>query len=102
MQRSYFIDFVKGFSIVAIILYHCGLLPNGYLGVDIFLVVAGFLTTKSILVSFERNDFTYKKFLENRLLRLWPLLLLICAVSLLAGYFLMLPENFENTCETVV
>lgn len=102
MQRSYFIDFVKGFSIIAIILYHCGLLPNGYLGVDIFLVVAGYLTTKSILGSLDRNDFTYKKFLENRLLRLCPLLLLVCAVSLLAGYFLMLPENFENTCETVV
>jgi peptidoglycan/LPS O-acetylase OafA/YrhL len=44
--RSFLLDFLKGIAIIAVILYHSGLFTYGYLGVEIFLVVGGYLTTK--------------------------------------------------------
>ena len=100
--RSYFIDNLKGVAIIAVIFFHIGLLTFGYLGVEIFLVLAGFLTTKSIICAFEEDKFSYWKFIQNRLVRLWPLAIIICAVSLVLGYFVMLPDNFKNLSETVL
>lgn len=97
------INFLKSFAIIIIILFHAGLLKNGYLGVDIFLVVAGFLTTKSILKNVKNNDFSYKKFFTNKLIRLLPVLLIATAVTFFIAYFIgMLPDNFENLAESIV
>ena len=52
--------------------------------------------------AFERKDFNYWKFIRNRLVRLWPLAIMICAVSLLLGYFYMLPSNYKNISETAL
>lgn len=52
--------------------------------------------------AFEREDFNYWKFIRNRLVRLWPLAIMICAVSLLFGYFYMLPSNYKNVSETAL
>ena len=47
-MRIQYIDILKAFAIIAVVLYHTGLMTYGYLGVDLFLVVAGYLTTKSL------------------------------------------------------
>lgn len=47
-MRIKYIDVLKAFAIIAVVLYHTGLMTYGYLGVDLFLVIAGYLTTKSI------------------------------------------------------
>ena len=47
-MRIKYIDVLKAFAIIAVVLYHTGLMTYGYLGVDLFLVVAGYLTTKSL------------------------------------------------------
>lgn len=47
-MRIKYIDILKAFAIIAVVLYHTGLMTYGYLGVDLFLVVAGYLTTKSL------------------------------------------------------
>lgn len=99
-SRSITIDFLKGIAIIGVILFHCNLLPYGYLGVEIFLVIGGYLITKSLLKSFNSGTFSYGNFLLKRLSRLWPALLAVCAVSLVIGYFVMLPDNFKNLAET--
>lgn len=82
-NRSIILDFLKGISIIAVVLYYAQLFDYGYLGVDIFLVIAGYLTTKSLqrMVSEERYGFF--RFMGKRLARLWPLL--ICRISPVAG-----------------
>lgn len=47
-MRIKYIDVLKAFAIIAVVLYHAGVMTYGYLGVDLFLVIAGFLTTKSL------------------------------------------------------
>lgn len=100
MRNKYF-DVLKAIAITAVVLYHMGICKYGYLGVDIFLVVAGFFTSQSVekLVVNKRG---YIVFIKNRLFRLWPLLLLAGIVCLGFGWFMMLPDNFENMAQSIV
>lgn len=99
--RSALLDVLKGTAIICVVLFHIGLFPYGYLGVDVFFVIAGYLTTCSIIKQYDKNGFSYWNFLLNRLVRLWPLLLIVSWVSLVAGYYTMLPTSYKNTAETV-
>lgn len=101
-SRNQILDLFKGIAIMAIILYHAGLFTYGYLGVEMFLVIGGYLITKSILHAYEKGSFSYWDYLCKRLVRLWPLALLITVVSLAGGYFTMLPDAYKNACETAV
>lgn len=65
-------------------------------------MINGYLITKSILRSYEKGKFSYFSFLIRRLIRLWPLVLLAAVVSLVVGYFNMLPDDLENLGESVV
>lgn len=102
--RSYRIDALKSIAIIAVVLYHFGggYLTYGYLGVDIFFVVSGYFMMKSIDKAMQNDTFRYWKFLVGRVARLWPLVLLTAAVALIIGYFVMLPDEFENLSESVI
>ena len=47
-MRSRYFDVIKAIAIIAVVLYHLGICEFGYLGVDIFLVIAGYFTSKSV------------------------------------------------------
>ena len=103
-KRYWSLDFLKGIAIIAVCLYHFGggVLPYGYLGVDIFLVVGGFLLFGQIKRQFEKQSFCYWQYIYQKLLRLWPLIVLAIIVSVVAGYFLMLPDDYENLAESAI
>ncbi|MGM9709999.1 MAG: acyltransferase family protein [Prevotella sp.] len=100
-MRTSVIDFLKGIAIIAVILYHCGIATYGYLGVEIFFTIAGYLTTKSLLKN-DSSQLNYFAFIKQRLIRLYPIAVLACIVSFVVGYHVMLPDYLKNTCETVV
>lgn len=102
MNRLSNLDFAKGIAIILVILYHAGFLANGYLGVDVFLVVAGYLTARGILQRCESQQFSPVHYLLKRILRLLPLVLLAGLVSLSLGWALMLPDDFESVCDSVI
>lgn len=95
-------DFLKGIAIVAVVMYHLGIMDNGYLGVDIFLVINGYLITQSLIRSYDSQRYSYIQFLKRRIQRLWPLILIAGVFCLTLGYFVMLPDDFENLAESVV
>lgn len=96
------LDLLKGIAIIAVILYHAGVCKSGYLGVDAFLVVSGYLTVPKVLNDIDTGRFRYFAFLEKRLFRLLPLVLLVSAVSLFIGYAGMLPGDYRYLCEEVM
>lgn len=100
-NRSIILDFLKGISIIAVVLYHAQLFDYGYLGVDIFLVIAGYLTTKSLQRMVYEERYGFFRFMGKRLVRLWPLLILTCIACLAMGYCCFLPANLKNCAEEV-
>ena len=101
-SRSVRFDLLKAFAILAVIFYHLGLQEYGYLGVDVFLVVGGYFLGRSLLRASEGRKFSFFSFLVQRVLRLWPLILLAAAVSLGLGFFLMLPDDYENLAQSAI
>lgn len=101
-QRNLAFDVLKGIAIIAVILYHFGLCPNGYLGVDIFLVIAGYFTAKSLWKQADKNPKTASIYVVERVFRLLPLLLLAEIVIIIYGFILMMPDDFENVSQSVI
>lgn len=107
MQRSVYIDVLKAIAIIAVVLFHSGILLYGYLGVDVFFVIAGYFTTKSLKknvlsVTNINTSGGYFQFIISRIIRLMPALLVAGTVSMIFGWFLMLPDDYENLAESVV
>ena len=104
-MRIKYIDVLKAVAITAVVLYHAGLMSYGYLGVDLFLVIAGYLTTKSLskkVLNTEESRCGYMRFELSRINRLLPLLLLAGFACMIAGYFTMLPDDYENLSQSVI
>ncbi len=102
-NRNIAIDLLKGVAILAVVLYHLDLMENGYLGVDVFFVISGYFATYSLTRNTQQNILLIGfNFLVDRLLRLLPLVLAAGILSLLFGYYFMLPDDYENLSESVV
>ena len=96
-QRFAYLDVLKAIAVVAVVLYHMGFLPYGYLGVDVFLVVAGYFATRSL----SAGKTGYFPFIVGRLMRLLPVLLVAGLAAMALGWFTMLPDDYENLAESV-
>jgi len=96
------LDLLKGLAIMAVFLYHAGWCKSGYLGVDVFLVLSGYFIIPRVTEQIAASRFAYFSFLERRLFRLLPLVLLVIVASLLVGYWSMLPGDFYYLSEEAV
>lgn len=68
-ERSYRIDLLKALAIIAVVFYHSGNLINGYLGVEVFFVIAGYFLMNSFLKLSDKNKFNYIDFVIKKLNR---------------------------------
>lgn len=92
------IDGIRGIAILLVVLFHfeVGGVENGYLGVDIFFVISGFLITKIILEDLKAGEFSMMSFYCRRIRRLFPaLFIMLIAVSFLC-YVFFDDESFEK------
>lgn len=96
------IDLLKGVAIIAVLLYHAGWCKSGYLGVDVFFVLSGFLIVPKVIDQIADGSFSYWRFLEKRLFRLLPLVLLVNFLVLLMGYWVMLPGDYRYLSEEAI
>ena len=91
------IDGLRAIAVVAVVLFHSGCgLSGGYVGVDVFFVISGFLITGIILRGIENNSFDLAHFWERRIRRIFPALFINVAVTLCAGYWLLMPRELEQ------
>ena len=96
------LDCLKGLAIMAVVLYHAGWCKSGYLGVDLFLVLNGYLVVPKVMNEIETERFSYFHFLEKKIFRLLPLVLLVSGLSLAVGYWGMLPHDLRFLSEESV
>lgn len=91
------VDGLRAIAVVAVLLYHTGLgVTGGYVGVDVFFVISGYLITKLLLKDIEQNKFSVLDFWERRIRRIFPALYVMVIVTLILGYFLFLPWDYEK------
>ena len=97
------LDALKSLSIIAVVFYHMGFLTSGYLGVDGFFVINWFFVLPAMFRLFDgKESNSLYCFWEKRILRLWPLILIATFICLIVGYWGMLPDDYENLCESVI
>src|ERR1700692_3760984 len=83
------IDGLRAISILLVVGYHAQpwLVPGGFVGVDVFFVISGFLITGIILRELEAGRFSPLKFYARRIRRIFPALIVVLAVTYLIGWF---------------
>ena len=88
------IDGLRAIAVLSVIFFHAGLgFSGGYVGVDIFFVISGYLITGIISRSLNNDRFSLLEFWERRIRRILPALSVTILFTLLAGYFLLLPND---------
>jgi peptidoglycan/LPS O-acetylase OafA/YrhL len=90
------IDGLRAVAVLAVLIYHAGFgfLPGGFMGVDIFFVISGFLITSFIVEDIRSGLFSMIGFWERRARRILPPLFVVISATLIAGWCLFLPFDF--------
>ena len=97
------IDGLRALAVLPVLLFHAKLgCPGGFVGVDIFFVISGFLISSLILKELGDGTFSLINFWERRIRRILPALTVVVLVTLGAGWFLYLPEDFEAVGKSAI
>jgi len=97
------IDGLRAVAVMLVVLYHLGLGVNsGFVGVDVFFVISGFLITSKILPQIEASQFSFWSFFKKRLFRLLPAAAVVTVITLVVGWFVMLPEDYASTSKSSI
>ena len=74
---------------------------GGFVGVDIFFVISGYVIAGSLLTDLEGGNFSLWRFYEKRVRRIFPALILTCICAYVAGFILLIPDHFVNFSKSV-
>lgn len=97
------VDGLRAVAVLPVLFFHADLgFTGGYVGVDVFFVISGFLITGLILRDLDAGKFSIVKFWERRVRRIMPALAVVVLASLAAGWFLLLPQGFKELGESAV
>lgn len=91
------IDGLRAIAVLAVVFFHADLgFSGGYVGVDIFFVISGFLITALIIKDLEHGTFSLAAFWERRARRILPALFVVTVAILVSAWFLLLPTDFQS------
>lgn len=92
------VDGLRGIAVMAVIFYHAGFsaVSGGFIGVDIFYVISGYLITKIIYPEVTAGQFSFVKFYERRVRRILPALFVVLFATTLATLFVLTPDQLND------
>ena len=98
------IDGLRALAVVPVVLFHSelGIVSGGFVGVDIFFVISGYLITQLLLNAMSEERFSLLDFYERRIRRIFPALFLVLAACGVAGLIVMLPRDLETLGKNLI
>lgn len=92
------IDGLRAVAVLAVVAFHAapGLMPGGFIGVDVFFVISGFLISSIILEDCRTGTFSLARFYERRARRILPALFAVMAVTAAAGLVILFPPDLKD------
>lgn len=98
------IDTLRGISVISVIIFHFDklLFPNGFLGVDLFFVISGYVITQSLVKSLKNKKFSFLTFYLKRARRILPALLVILLTSLILASIILLTADLKRFSESLI
>ncbi|MFK7751211.1 MAG: acyltransferase family protein, partial [Sedimentitalea sp.] len=103
MQYRREIDGLRAVAVVPVILFHAGfqIFSGGFVGVDVFFVISGYLITTILITELARGDFSIVRFYERRARRILPALVVVVLACIPFAWLWMLPSQFEDFGQSV-
>jgi len=97
------IDGLRALAVMSVIIFHLKptLLPSGFIGVDIFFVISGFLITKILLRELQTNQFSFSKFYIRRIRRIFPALFVMLFFSFIIAILILGTRDLLWFCKTL-
>lgn len=104
-QSSYYkftyrseIDGLRAFAVLSVVAFHAfpNWLKGGYIGVDVFFVISGFLITTHIFENLDKGEFSFTDFFGRRIRRIFPALILVMCCSLAFGWFALFHDEYAQ------
>jgi len=98
------IDGLRALAVVPVILFHAGLpaFSGGFVGVDIFFVISGYLITSIVIKELEQGRFSFGNFYERRARRILPALLLVMLCSIPFAWRWMMPDELKDFAQSLL
>jgi len=98
------IDGLRALAVLSVIFFHAGieLFKGGFVGVDVFFVISGYLITTIILKDIERKKFSIFYFYQRRVRRILPALIITITLSLPFALIILPPENLQNYSKSII
>lgn len=92
------VDGLRAVAVLAVIGYHAfpGLVPGGFIGVDIFFVISGYLISTIIMEGLQRGTFSFAEFYSRRIRRIFPALLVVLVTIYAFGWFTLMGEEYAQ------
>jgi len=92
------IDGLRAIAVLFVIGFHTfpALFPGGFVGVDVFFVISGYLITGILLRNLRERRFSFLDFYGRRIRRIFPALLLVLAACLVVGWYVLIPDEFQD------
>ncbi|MFZ1337648.1 MAG: acyltransferase family protein [Paracoccaceae bacterium] len=97
------VDGLRAVAVLPVILFHAGFagVPGGFVGVDIFFVISGYLITSIVQADLAAGRFSFGQFYERRARRILPALFLVTAVATVFAWMILLPSQFKEFGESI-
>jgi peptidoglycan/LPS O-acetylase OafA/YrhL len=97
------IDGLRALAVLPVVLFHAGFqsFSGGFVGVDVFFVISGYLITSLILADVAKGGFSFARFYERRARRILPALFLVIICTIPFVWFLYLPADMKDFTESV-
>lgn len=98
------IDGIRAIAVISVLLYHLEykFIPGGFVGVDVFFVISGFLITRILRRDMQNSQFSFARFYLRRIRRLAPALIAVVAVTFIVASFYLTPSHMQRFSGAVV